>query len=439
MRNLNLYLLTVLLFPTVSQAQSDMFKTSDIPKYHGETYESIMVEQYLKKYPKIKEIVDISSLHVINNNYAIDHNNAYYGSKIISGADIKTFSPYKLSSHFSDYATDSNHVYLEGEQLPLATPSHFNELGYSSRNRYSIDGHYVYFNNEMIRGADPKSFILGNNGHAQDHQYVYYGAKKLENSNAKTFRFLGEDNTGYAADINQVYYFPDIIEGANPQTFQLLNKLTAKDDHALYSRAKKFEGVKDIKTLQIFHSYYPYLSLLADQYHVYYLEYDDFYIISDADINTFKILPARFDQYARDKNHVYTFTSQGYSIFEKLNPQTTQIKGPFLNDGQHLYNTLSSWQSKLTKNEDFLPNRIPLSGYESVAIIDLPSFQYLAGPYAMDKDIVVMGRGHTLTVLGKRAELQPKLISRNKKPKYLIKIGEECFDINTSKHSCPAN
>lgn len=182
MNGKTLLTLSLSLFFSVSDAQTSLFRASEIPAYNNESYESILIQKYIKRYPQIQSIADLDSLKIITNSYAIDDQHAYYGDKIIENADLSTFKAYKFGLTYDELAVDWQNVYLEGKIVPLASPQSFNLL---SRDRfYAIDDQYVFYGHNIIRGANPDSFIIGEQGYAQDKNYIFYKDKAIQNNDS---------------------------------------------------------------------------------------------------------------------------------------------------------------------------------------------------------------------------------------------------------------
>lgn len=170
---------------SISSAQTSLFRASEIPPYNNESYESIVIQKYIKRHPQIQSIADLASLKIINNDYAIDKQHAYYGDKIIENADLSTFKAYKLGLTYDALAVDWQNVYLKGKIIPLASPQSYNFLSKDSfYTIYAIDDQYVFYGHNIIRGADPDSFIVGDQGYAQDKNYIFYKDKAVQNNNS---------------------------------------------------------------------------------------------------------------------------------------------------------------------------------------------------------------------------------------------------------------
>lgn len=81
---------------------------------------------------------------------------------------------------------------------------------------FARDKNNVYFNNQIIKGADPKTFIHISSAFAKDNLRVYYEGQGFENSDPATF-VLEQNPTGKVAqDKNLVYinegeFYPHIV------------------------------------------------------------------------------------------------------------------------------------------------------------------------------------------------------------------------------------
>ena len=430
MRGKILFMLVSLMF-SISSAQTALFRASEIPPYNNESYESILIQKYIKRYPQIQNIADLASLKIINNDYAIDKQHAYYGDKIIENADLSTFKAYKFGLTYDELAMDWQNVYLEGKIIPLASPQSFNLL---SRDRfYAIDDQYVFYGHNIIRGADPDSFIVADQGHAQDKNYIFYQDKIIPNSDAQSFKFLNGDNQGYATDKNQAYYFPHILKGVHPNELIILSPRIAKDTHNIYINNNRSSIKIDVATFVVISKKNTFPEIFKDRFHVYSGSYGGIYTITDADTASFKLLPNDLTKFAKDKKYIFYIDHNGYQILENLPPEKTRLHGPFITDGEIIYNKLSSWSSAGKSNEGLAENRVPSYGFELVDIIDIPTFEYLAGNFAMDKDNVFRGSGASIKLLGPRSELNLQTL----KDHNLININHQCFDPNGYEEKCP--
>lgn len=125
---------------------------------------------------------------------------------------------------------------------------------------YKIKGDKVYFWDELIPGADVKSFICIANEYSKDKNHVYFGTKIFKPADPKSFVAL---EWGFAKDKNHVYYnyySGKIIKGADPETFVVFDLPVCKDKNKVYVRDKKDNFIEqkgaDAKTFKGAESYY---------------------------------------------------------------------------------------------------------------------------------------------------------------------------------------
>lgn len=243
---------------------------------------------------EILDLADPSSFRVLNENYSADNRYVWYNNDTISGADPATFVvperkndlsfSVALSHDAHDYycgtyplhvadvgsfkeidgswAIDCKNVYYIGveanigkENIPIGDYATFRALSF----RYAKDSKCVYYENQLVEGADPKSFrvLEGEQNFGQDKNCVYYQANGTSIRNLNTLKhknmnsglneaFHTDGTTVYNselmampagcdfatihrveryrdwyADKNRVYYENRLLPGANPQTFRI--------------------------------------------------------------------------------------------------------------------------------------------------------------------------------------------------------------------------
>lgn len=86
------------------------------------------------------------------------------------------FGGYKNSSKpRPGYYMTPSEVYYRGELMSQATPSSFKKLG----NSWAKDNNNVYFQGNIVKGADPKSFRVENK-FGKDKNNKYYRGKLVK-------------------------------------------------------------------------------------------------------------------------------------------------------------------------------------------------------------------------------------------------------------------
>lgn len=178
-----------------------------------------------------------------------------------------------------------------------STPSRLHPLVRIADSEYATDGEYVYLNNEMLSGADPRTFKI-DGYYAKDAWSVYYDADRLSGVDASHFTVLGERGV-YAKSDTDVYCAGMILEGADVATFSIFSDDDfAKDSTRVYVDCRTLRGV-DSKTFEVLGGGYA-----KGAAHVYYYHQP----ILGADLKTFTVESGMVgtDEYdAKDKNHMY--------------------------------------------------------------------------------------------------------------------------------------
>lgn len=113
------------------------------------------------------------------------------------------------------YGKDNAHVYYEFKTIPGADPASFTLLNI----QWGKDSQDVYRQDRPLEACDPATFVFLENGWERDSQCVYRETGKLPDADPASFVVL---NDWFGKDKNHVYsYIPSIIEGADPATFKI--------------------------------------------------------------------------------------------------------------------------------------------------------------------------------------------------------------------------
>ena len=169
----------------------------------------------------------------------------------------------------SNYSIYKGNVYYGNEILEGANPKTAELIGFSLLK----DDKNVYYMGKKIENADIISFKVLNEYSAKDKNHVYIGNSsiglwKLDKiENTETFEFLSDTiNTDsfYGKDKYNVYYINRIflscfgtytwigfkVEGINRDKVEVLNKWFIKDDKNIYFEGKILEDV-DYNTFEV--------------------------------------------------------------------------------------------------------------------------------------------------------------------------------------------
>ncbi|MBI4600044.1 DKNYY domain-containing protein [Candidatus Uhrbacteria bacterium] len=174
-------------------------------------------------------------------------------------ADVKSFT--RIPKFGKYYARDANKVFFEGNIIKGADPATFTHIS----GRFWIDKNHVFMQSSIVEGANPAtfkvideklewgmddkdvyflsvpigadaaSFRILRPHWAKDNNYYYSDHGLIFDykikSDYNTFKILNES---YATDINHAYYGGQRIDGADTETFEALNDVRARDANWYY-------------------------------------------------------------------------------------------------------------------------------------------------------------------------------------------------------------
>ena len=214
---------------------------------------------------------------------------------------------------------------------------------------YSIYKGNVYYGNEILEEANPKTVELIGFSLLKDDKNVYYMGEKIKDVKIKNFEKLGEN---YWKNDNKIYYRDKRIENADIMSFKVLNEDYAKDKNHVYSGNEVIDPspllgkIKNPETFEFLPYGIRYDTLYGkDKYNVYYINnimsncFDSYYfiyevkginrdkvevlnkwfikddkniyfegkILEGVDYNTFEVLP---NGDGKDKNRSYEYLTK---------------------------------------------------------------------------------------------------------------------------------
>ena len=213
------------------------------------------------------------------NRIYLKEGNKIYGKhgKLVSSADAESFELLEptngLNSSFTRcWARDKNHVYYYNDIIEVADPktivlltqNHARDKDHYFLNQqvFKNDGTFVIFPNLMSKNnqgvylqngkklvdVDPASFRYLNRFYQKDKDQVFFENKKLLKADPTTFEAVGAERYGF--DKNFVFFRQDSIPLADPATWQWLAAFYSKDHQNVFFYRKKIEGA-DASTFKI--------------------------------------------------------------------------------------------------------------------------------------------------------------------------------------------
>jgi len=124
----------------------------------------------------------------------------------------------------------------------------FGDIAKNLGDYYSIDKGKVYYGNEILEGANPKTAELIGFSLLKDDKNVYYMGEKIKDVKIKNFEKLGQN---YWKNDNKIYYRDKKIENADIMSFKVLNEDYAKDKNNVYDGNESIgRGIKDPETFE---------------------------------------------------------------------------------------------------------------------------------------------------------------------------------------------
>ena len=157
------------------------------------------------------------------------------------------------------YAKDKQRVFYEGQVIAGADPASFQVI---NRDHFAKDKQHVYLMKHRIAGADPASFQVIRGPYSRDASRVYCGTVPMETASVEAFELLQCDGmwmtcfdkgsflfdygesfskleissqqpvvvgSGWGRDGKYYYHGPGRVEGADYATFKIIDSFEAAD------------------------------------------------------------------------------------------------------------------------------------------------------------------------------------------------------------------
>ena len=151
-----------------------------------------------------KKIISLNSCE-----YSKDLTNVYYSTKVIPGADAKTFDIYSSEDNYC-YAYDKLNVYYKGLLLPDANPKKLHRIKKGDRQSPYTDGKNIYYYEKKL-DIDINNYEYLGKSTIKDKHSVYYNNKKILGADPSTFRLVPFDALNMLAqDKNNCYFDGEI-------------------------------------------------------------------------------------------------------------------------------------------------------------------------------------------------------------------------------------
>lgn len=167
--------------------------------------------------------------------FARDKNNVYYRWQVVKGADPQTYA--FIDDH---YARDKLAVYSGAKRLTTRIAS-FQTLG-----AYATDGEKHFYRDVVIAGSGFKLLggaAQSARGYAVTDSRVYHNGQIIGRADARSFE-LFKPEVGITRDKRFVFFNDQVIPGADPRTFEQVNGYAFKDKLGVYTEGQKIIGAE---------------------------------------------------------------------------------------------------------------------------------------------------------------------------------------------------
>ena len=177
--------------------------------------------------------------------YATDGEKGFYFGKVISAGNLE------LVPGSSELARTDTQIFRFGELVQNAAPTDYTRHSQGCLYEFATDSDHVFLDNKVIPGADPKTFKeLGNCSTIyRDKRMVYIWNRELpevHHDSARAFGpfYLVDDSAVYRILQHTRSYVGGIerMEGLDAASFQVLGGGWTKDKNAVYYADKALPG-----------------------------------------------------------------------------------------------------------------------------------------------------------------------------------------------------
>lgn len=180
----------------------------------------------------------------------------------------------------------------------------------------------------IISKADAQTFeILGNEAYARDKNYVFYQGQIIHGADPESFEPL---EGLFAIDKERAYYSGDSIEGASSRDFKVLERGYSADYKDIYLQRKPLHvcSVEGFKFIEATDDKRFFTRWSTDGCHYFYLEYK----VPSEDYEKIKIYP-KGEGFSTDGTYIYfcgrniMFNKEGERILDTVDLATFEVDG----------------------------------------------------------------------------------------------------------------
>ncbi len=152
--------------------------------------------------------------HDLNLDLGRDKNHVFKDAEVLVSADPQTFEQVK-----NYFWKDKNHVFLiqfGGTEciIDLADPRSFQVI---ENYLWSNDRKHVFHKFDLLDEANPKEFTAVNEEWGKDDQFYYWNSLRVDSLDYSSAKIVSDY---YILDEAHVYFKNELVKGANPKTFK---------------------------------------------------------------------------------------------------------------------------------------------------------------------------------------------------------------------------
>lgn len=197
----------------------------------------------------------VSTLISCNSNYKIKNRKVYYryfspatggwNERLVKNADYRSFKTIESKNYI--YGKDKKNVYFKNEIIPEADPKTFLLIGRG----YAVDNKRAYFYNDSIANSSSNNFKVIDNNYSKDYQDVYFKDKPMNVCSVEKFRFIyTNESKSDRWSTDGCCYFKKMFKVPTNDYENLItykNYDISKDRHRVYYQDKMLRALHDRK------------------------------------------------------------------------------------------------------------------------------------------------------------------------------------------------
>jgi hypothetical protein len=192
---------------------------------------------------KILPEADPNSFKIINSKWGQDSQNLYFINRKILNDNIDLAS-FALVPNSKNFAKDKNNLYKLGHSLEVIEKNKFDYETFTALGgKYQKDKNGIYFDGELIKNVDIKSFQVLSKFFSKDKTHIFRFEKIFKEGPESEIATFEGINNEYIKDNQNIYNSWGIVKGPDIGTFVKISDSMAKDKNNVYGPWEKLRLV----------------------------------------------------------------------------------------------------------------------------------------------------------------------------------------------------